>query len=97
MRNEVRTVSLVNFERAIELVTEGLLNNFKQKLISIKNEDALIIARYILSMKAEVNLSDNYRKLVINVTTDLIKFHCNKSLEKIDRDDILMISVNLFS
>ncbi len=89
MRILSAAVSIIDFERKIELATEGLLNNLKLKLISIDKVNALILANYILSMKTEVNLSDNYRKLVIIVITSLIKFHGNKSLYNLERNDML--------
>ena len=40
-------------------------------------------------MKSEVNLSDSYRRDVIEVITKLSKYHNNRSFKEKTRDDIL--------
>ena len=40
-------------------------------------------------MNSEVNLSDPYRRDVIDVLTNLSKFHNNKSFREMTHDDII--------
>ena len=61
--------------------TSGLANEYKNQILKLRNQDnALIIAKYILSMKHEINPSDNYRKSTIKTLATLsnliiIPFH----------------------
>ena len=58
------SISLIPWE--ITEATEGTPKGFKRMILKLRNQDnALIIARFILSMKNEINLSDSYRKLCI--------------------------------
>jgi hypothetical protein len=51
------------FDQKIELATDGLepyyLDHLKKR---ISRKNSIIIARYILSMRIETNLSDNHRR-----------------------------------
>ena len=51
------------FDQKIEIATEGLepyyLDHLKKR---ISRKNSIIIARYILSMRIETNLSDNHRR-----------------------------------
>jgi integrase len=74
----------------IEEATAGLTNGFKAMILRLRNQDnALIIAKYVLSMKNEVNLSDNYRCSLIRSLTYLSKFHETKPFKQITRDDFI--------
>ncbi|HEY9386706.1 MAG TPA: hypothetical protein VIP70_06680 [Nitrososphaeraceae archaeon] len=55
------------FERKIDEVTAGLRPEYSRLLYTLPVQNALSIADYILSMKIEVNLSDNYREGVIKL------------------------------
>lgn len=47
----------------INEATLGLSREYKNQVLKLRNQDnALTIAKYLLSMKHEVNPSDNYRK-----------------------------------
>lgn len=48
------------FDRKIDLITEGIAPFFASKLRELSKDNALTIIDYILSMKNEINLSDNY-------------------------------------
>jgi hypothetical protein len=50
------------FERKIDEVTEVLRSEYSRLLYALTVPNALFIADYILPMKTEVNLSDNYRQ-----------------------------------
>jgi integrase len=78
------------FDRKINLITEGIGSFFAAKLRELPRDDALIIVNYIISMKNEINLSDNYRKLNIYVLYKISKFFDNaKSYKEFVRDDLL--------
>ena len=77
------------FERKIDDVTSGLTPFVLKLLYKISKENALIIANYITSMRTEVNLSDHYRRDIINVLGNF-SIYCNdNSLRLITRNEIL--------
>ena len=57
------------FERKIQNATDGLnhdcFNWLYEKVAAFSKENATVISNYIMSMKTETNLSDNYRESVI--------------------------------
>ena len=60
------SISLIPWE--ITEATEGTPKGFKRMILKLRNQDnALIIARFILSMKNEINLSDSYRKSLLTL------------------------------
>jgi hypothetical protein len=80
----------VLFDRKIDLITEGIDSFFATKLRELPRDDALIIVNYIISMKNEINLSDNYRKLNIYVLYKISKFFdYAKSYIEFVREDLL--------
>jgi integrase len=82
---------LLLFEkRKIENATDGL-DNYYHKLLSqrVSKENATIIASYIITMKTEVNLSDEYRKSIINLLAMFSKYHNHKSFRKVSNEDII--------
>jgi hypothetical protein len=72
------------FERKLELATEGLEPSFVNKLkTAVSNDNALIIANYIIAMKTEINPSDKYRIITSKHLQNYhnfskIKYHLNK-------------------
>jgi site-specific recombinase XerD len=67
----------------------GLQNEFKNILLKMRlQENALTISNYIISMKHEVNLSDNYRASTLIALAKLSNF-INKEFSKITREDLL--------
>jgi integrase len=77
-------------KRKFEIVTEGLGNyyvRFLTQRVSIDN--ALTIADYLIAMRAEINLSDHYRKTAIQSLGFFSKFHNNKLFKHMKREDIL--------
>jgi hypothetical protein len=52
------------FERKLETATEGLTREYHNQFNNLSKEDALTLMDYIISLKTEVNPSDNYRKSV---------------------------------
>lgn len=78
------------FDRKIDIVTSGLEQTIIDHLKTLPKENALIIIKYILAMRMEINLSDNYRRLNINTLCYLSKFLDNgKSFKQITREDLL--------
>jgi hypothetical protein len=55
------------FDMKIEETIAGLQKSFSKKLQSIGETNAASIAEYIAAMKSEVNLSNNYRRDIIEV------------------------------
>ena len=58
-------------------------------ILRLRNQDnALIIARFILATKNEINLSDSYRKSLISNLSNLSKFYDNKPFSEMTHDDL---------
>jgi hypothetical protein len=65
------------FDRKVDLITAGLqprYNKYLEEERQISRENALIICDYILSMKTEINPSNEYRKTTIQVLIQFLKF-----------------------
>jgi hypothetical protein len=60
-------------DRKIEETTAGLPAVYTKLLYSISIENALCVIDCIFSLEIEVNLSDNYRKNLINLLTKFSK------------------------
>ena len=82
-------IALIPWE--INEASAGLPKAIKQTLLKMRNQDnSLTIAKYILSMKHEINLSDSYRNLMIIVLAKLSKVVNNKQFLDITRDDFVI-------
>jgi hypothetical protein len=70
------------FERKLENATEGLshdcFNWLYEKVAKYSKENAEVIANYIMSMKTETNLSDNYRRCIIILLSKFSIFFSNQ-------------------
>lgn len=75
-------------DRKIDEVTAGLDPAYSKRLNSIPVQNTVFIVNYILSMKTEANLSDHYKKDLINLLTTFSKY-TKKSFKSITRDDII--------
>jgi site-specific recombinase XerD len=77
----------------IKSATEGLTTEYYKLLNSnkISKENASTIANYILSMKNETNLSDNYRRAIIKTLSPFSVYNNNnkKSFRSMTRQDLL--------
>ena len=62
------------FDRKLEIVTEGLPGEYFSLLDKISKEDAMTVMDYTISLKTEINPSDNYRKSVLKTVTKFIIF-----------------------
>lgn len=84
-----RTYDDVLFERKIEDVTSDLMLHYQKLLYKISKENAWTIANYIMSMRTEVNLADNYRRDIITGLAHLSIFCNNKPFKQVIREDLV--------
>lgn len=79
------------FERKLETVTEGLTREYRNLFNILSKEDALTLD-YVISLKTEINPSDNYRKSVIKIIGKFMMF-CRHStdvpLVQLGRENVL--------
>jgi integrase len=79
-------------ERKLDNATEDLpsrCSGLLQRMLLVNRENALTICDYTLSLKSEINLSNNYRKDVIDLLFKFSAFFNNKSFKEITRGDVL--------
>ena len=79
------------FDRKITIACEGLRSYYYNLLynkIPLK-ENASTLAKYIISMKSEINLSDNYRIAIIEKITKLSIYHGKTLFKNMTREQIL--------
>jgi hypothetical protein len=84
------------FDRKIDLITAGLqpyLNRCLQDENQVSRANALTIYNYIIAMKTEINLSENYRRTTIVLLIRLSRFLQNKSFNL----SSISCSIGLFS
>jgi integrase/recombinase XerD len=80
------------FDRKVDLITAGLRPHHTRTLRDAKQmsrHNAMIICDYILAMNIEVNPSDNYKRSNIVLLVQFCKFHNQKPLGDITREDLL--------
>ncbi len=58
-------------------------------MLSVNRENALTICDYILCLKSEINLSNNYRRDFIELLYKFSTVFNNKSFKEITRGDVL--------
>lgn len=79
-----------NFDRRLNLITEGAQPFVKQHLLTrISRENCNIIISYIIAMQTEVNPRLRYKLETILKLKQLAEFHHPKSFEDMTRDDII--------
>jgi hypothetical protein len=80
-------------DRKIDDVASGLVtyySNMLRKVLVSNKDNGLTIVSYINAMRAEANLSDNYRRDLIWALSTFSNYFQNKlSFKEITRDDIL--------
>ena len=76
-------------ERKIVETSDGLQAAFARHLSSISENNAITIIEYIAAMKSEVNLSDNYRRDIIEVLCRFSRFNSNKNFKGLKRANII--------
>ena len=77
-------------ERNIVETGAGLQAAFARHLSSISEDNAITIIEYIAAMKSEVNLSDNYRRDIIEVLCRFSRFNSNKHFKGLKRANIIV-------
>lgn len=79
-----------NFERKLDLITDGAKPFLKEHLLTrISLENCLIIIAYILVMQTEINPSERYRIDTIHALKQLAEFHKPKSFHELTRQNIV--------
>ena len=77
------TTTILYFERKIQNTTEGLSYdcfNWLEKVASNIKDNVIVIANYIMSMKTETNLSNNYRRSIIILLSKFWIFFKNQKI-----------------
>ena len=84
------TTTMLIIDRKISLATEGLQPYVENWLrIRTSDEIALIISEYILSLRREINPSQNYTKMQIQAIVELSEYLKQKPFEQLTREDVL--------
>jgi hypothetical protein len=82
------TNTLIN--RRISLATEGLPSYVENWLrIKTSNENALTVSEYVLSLRREINPSQNYTKMQIQALVELSEYLNQKPFRQLTSDDVL--------
>jgi integrase/recombinase XerD len=77
-------------DQKLEEATVGLTPQYIGRLKNrMSRDNALAISDFILSSKAEINLSDGYRRLIITVLGQLSEFHKQTPFRDLSRGDVL--------
>ncbi|MGA9154005.1 MAG: hypothetical protein WBZ36_25780, partial [Candidatus Nitrosopolaris sp.] len=81
------STDVITSDRRISLVTEGL-PLYVEKWLRIKtsNENALTISEYVLSLRREVNPSQNYTRMQIQALVELSEYSKQKPFEQLTRE-----------
>jgi hypothetical protein len=73
----------------IENTAAGLPLSYGKHLRSAGEDNAVTVIRYIAAMKNEVNLSDNYRKDLIEALSRFSKYNNNKPFKDLTRNNTI--------
>jgi hypothetical protein len=76
-------------DRKIEQAIDGIEKSYGDKLYSISEKSASVVADYIASMNAEINLSPNYRGDNIEALTRFSRYNDNRSFKDLKRADVI--------
>jgi integrase len=76
-------------DRKIEETGAGLQKSFTELLRSVDEENATTIVQYISTMKSEVNLSDHYRRDLIELLSKFSKYNNDRPFKDLVRADII--------
>ncbi|MGB8133984.1 MAG: hypothetical protein WCE99_07315, partial [Nitrososphaeraceae archaeon] len=76
-------------DRRIEETTTGLRPCYAKVLRIITEENTTIIADYISAARTEINLSDHYRKDLIQALSIFSRHTGNKHFRQMTRSDII--------
>ena len=76
-------------DRKIDEITAGLSGIYSKNLLYASENNTPVIIEYIAAMKIEINLSDNYRKDLIEFICRFSKFNNNKPFKELIRTDVI--------
>jgi integrase/recombinase XerD len=76
-------------DRRIEEISAGISASYSLHLRSAGQNNVTVIIDYIVTMKSEVNLSDHYRRDLIEVLSKFSKYNDNKSFKDLKRSDVI--------
>src|ERR671918_946473 len=76
-------------DRKIDETTAGISPYYAKYLRSINTTNSATIVDYIASMRVEVNLSDHYRKNIIELLCRFSKYTKNKPFKDLIRTEIV--------
>ncbi|CAN5121288.1 tyrosine-type recombinase/integrase [soil metagenome] len=76
-------------DRKIEEISAGISASYSLHLRSAGQHNVTVIIDYIVTMKSEVNLSDHYRRDLIEVLSKFSKYNDNKSFKDLKRSDVI--------
>ena len=74
-------------DRKIDEISAGLQASYNRNLRSISEANAVTIINYIITMKTEINLSDSYRKDLIQLLSKFSRYRDNKPFKEFTRAD----------
>ena len=77
------------FDRKLETVTADLPGEYSGLLLKIPRQDAMIVMDYMISLNAETNPSEYYRRDIIKCLSKFCKHHRKVNLKQLDRKDVL--------
>jgi hypothetical protein len=77
-------------DRKVEIASEGLISCCSRCFYKIPSKkNALTLADYIIAMKSEINLADNYRREIIQKLSRLSIYHGKTLFKDMTREQIL--------
>ena len=89
MTSTVATNVSALLDRKIEETSTGLPASCAKHLRSISETNAITVIEYIAAMKSEVNLSDNYRKDLIELLCKFSRYCDNKTFKDLTRANVI--------
>lgn len=80
----------LGFDRKISLATEGL-RSYIQKWLRTRTSkrNAITISEYIISLRREINPSQNYQRMQIQALVELSEYSEQKLFKQLRREDLL--------
>jgi hypothetical protein len=76
-------------DRKIGQAIDGIEKSYGDKLYSIGEDNALIVADYISAMNTEINLSPSYRGDNIEALTRFSRYNDNRPFKDLKRADVI--------
>ena len=76
-------------DRKIEEISAGIPASYSLHLRSAGQNNVKVIIDYIVAMKSEVNLSDHYRRDLIEVLSKFSKYNDNRPFKDLTRSNVI--------